>query len=348
MQTKKSLIKTKIEVSNSKMEKKVGLVTSLKSVFESDQPKGGDILRQKSTTGRSLSQNKLHILPKLPSEKAGKIVIENRGSDKKANFSKPLVNDKPGSTGKSNKKVISSAIKGKSPVVKSSNLSLRYKKSSKIVGKSDKVNKITKYFESKIGGGAINGPIPSVQSEILLPQNQPSENTSKSSSVKCSEINVRLEPSRKNLTNFNTKSEFLGHFRLPQSPPVSTNTQKKLTFAGNNVQVDRSVRPVVRVPHPRKTNSVGHGTIQSNLIDSKKSGGKYEDSFQLIDRGNSSEGKEVIDEAVNTGKRKFRFDDQINEIKKQRVSESDYKIKQPIPKLVLDGESNFEEGQSNK
>ena len=181
-----------------------------------------------------------------------------------------------------------------------------------------------------------------------MPKNQASENASKSSSVKCSEINVRLEPSRKNLTNFNTKSEFLGHFRLPQSPPVSTNTQKKLTFAGNNVQVDRSVRPVVRVPHSRKTNSVGHGTIQSNLIDSKKSGGKYEDSFQLIDRGNSSEGKEVIDEAVNTGKRKFRFDDQINEIKKQRVSESDYKIKQPIPKLVLDGESNFEGGQSNK
>ena len=84
------------------------------------------------------------------------------------------------------------------------------------------------------------------------------------------------------------------------------------------------------------------------MIDSKKSGGKYEDSFQLIDRGNSSEGKEVIDEAVNTGKRKFRFDDQINEIKKQRVSESDYKIKQPIPKLVLDGESNFEGGQLNK
>ena len=74
----------------------------------------------------------------------------------------------------------------------------------------------------------------------------------------------------------------------------------------------------------------------------------YVQKLSFDNRGNSSEGKEVIDEAVNTGKRKFRFDDQINEIKKQRVSESDYKIKQPIPKLVLDGESNFEGGQSNK
>ena len=64
------------------------------------------------------------------------------------------------------------------------------------------MNKITKYFESKIGGGAINGPIPSVQSEILLPQNQASENASKCSSVKCSEINVRLEPSRKKSDQF--------------------------------------------------------------------------------------------------------------------------------------------------